>query len=169
MLRIISWNVNGLRSVVKKGFLAWLQASGADIVCLQETRVDEAQVPEEVRAVPGYFCHFVAGEKKGYSGVGMLSRIPPREIASGIGIPRFDGDGRIQVAQFEGFRLYNIYFPNGKMGPERLQFKMDFYEAFLAAVDPLVKKGERLVVVGDFNTAHREIDLARPKENSKVS
>ena len=168
-MRILSWNVNGLRAAHKKGFLEWFRRERPDVLCLQETKAAPDQLPAELKEVEGYRAHFVAAQRKGYSGVGLYTRLEPREISSGFGVKRFDAEGRTQVADFGDFLLFNVYFPNGKASAERLRYKMAFYRAFLKRVDKLRAEGERIVICGDVNTAHKEIDLARPKENEKVS
>ncbi len=168
-MRLLSWNVNGFRAVMRKGFMDWFRRELPDVLCLQETRISPENVPSEVKNFPGYFVHFVAAERRGYSGVALFSRRKPLELSTGFGIRRFDSEGRMQIAKYPEFTLFNVYFPNGKRSPERLQYKLDFYETFLAYVKSLRERGESIVVCGDFNTAHREIDLARPKENANVS
>ena len=167
-MKIISWNVNGFRAVYKKGFLDWLQRENPDILCLQETKCQEDQIQKELEAVQGYHWVFCSAVKKGYSGVAVFSREKPLEAAKGLGHDPFDSEGRSLIVSFPGFTLCNVYFPNGKSGPERLKYKMDFYAHFLAFANRLKGKGG-VVVCGDVNTAHREIDLARPKENSQIS
>ncbi|MCX5901518.1 MAG: exodeoxyribonuclease III [Proteobacteria bacterium] len=168
-LRLLSWNVNGLRAVHKKGFLDWLAREKPDMLCLQETKASEEQLPSELRSAAGYTAYFDQAQRKGYSGVALYTRVQPREVRRGLGIERFDTEGRTLALDFDSFVLFNVYFPNGGMSPERLQFKMDFYDAFLDCVEALRKKGRHIVICGDVNTAHNEIDLARPKENQKVT
>jgi exodeoxyribonuclease-3 len=168
-ITICSWNVNGIRAMLAKGFLDWLQEKRPDILCVQETKATEEQLPPELKEVKGYHAVFSAAERKGYSGVGQYFRLEPDNVRNGFGIPRFDNEGRTLISDYGGFVLFNIYFPNGKQSRERLRYKMDFYDAFLEYADALRKKGKGIVACGDFNTAHEEIDIARPKENSKVS
>ncbi|MBI4377091.1 MAG: exodeoxyribonuclease III [Elusimicrobia bacterium] len=169
-MRLISWNVNGLRAVHKKGFLDWFKKENPDVLCLQETKCQVDQVPEEIARWDGYTADWNCAERKGYSGVATFSRPKPTRVDKGFGMPEFDREGRVLAFVYPEFVLFNIYFPNGKMSPERLKFKMDFYDAFLKVVDRYRKKGEdKIVVCGDVNTAHKEIDLARPKENRKIS
>ena len=167
-MRAISWNVNGLRAAHKKGFLDWFNVESPDIMCLQETKAHEEQLPEAVRAIAGYSSYFSTPEKKGYSGVGLYAKNAPASVQFGFG-DRFDSEGRTIIADFGDFVLFNIYFPNGKRSTERLQYKMDFYDAFLTYAEKVKQSGKHVVVCGDVNTAHKEIDLARPKENVKVS
>lgn len=168
-MKIVSWNVNGLRAVYKKDFLKWFHSFRPDILSLQETKAVRDQLPSELTDIEGYHSFFTSGEKKGYSGVAMYSMKKPVSIREGIGIKKFDVEGRIQIAEFEKFVLCNIYFPNGKASKERLKFKMDFYDAFLKYADGLQTKGRKVIICGDVNTAHCEIDLARPKANEDVS
>jgi exodeoxyribonuclease-3 len=124
---------------------------------------------DELKNVNGYKSYFSAAEKKGYSGVVTYTKEKPKDVKHGIGIKKFDSEGRFVIAEFKEFTLFNIYFPNGKASKERLQYKMDFYDEFLKHCKKLLKQGKKIVVCGDVNTAHEEIDLARPKENSKTS
>ncbi|HXY73993.1 MAG TPA: exodeoxyribonuclease III [Dehalococcoidales bacterium] len=168
-IKIACWNVNGIRSIVKKGFYDWLTREKPDILCLQETKVSPEDIPAELISPDGYHTYWNAPQKKGYAGVAVWSRGKPVEILKGFGKPEFDVEGRVLIYKHSAFTLFNIYFPNGKASPERLKFKMDFYDAFLEYVEPLRKKGQKLIICGDVNTAHNEIDIARPKENSKSS
>jgi exodeoxyribonuclease III len=169
-IRILSWNVNGFRAVYKKGFMDWMHKEQPDILCLQETKAEEEQITKELKDVSGYHWVFCSSQKKkGYSGVAIFSKEKPLEVAKGFGHDPFDSEGRTLVATFPGFTLCNVYFPNGKSGPERLQYKMDFYKHFQAFTTGLRKRGQSVIVCGDVNTAHKEIDLARPKENSMIS
>lgn len=169
-LRLLSWNVNGIRAIYKKGFVDWFVKEGPDVLCLQETKAHPEQLTDDLLNVNGYKSYFSSSiVKKGYSGVAIYTKQEPVKVEHGFGIPKFDDEGRIIVADYKSFVLINIYYPNGKMSPERLQYKMDFYNAFLEYADKLVNKGKDLVICGDVNTAHKEIDLARPKENEKVS
>lgn len=168
-MRIFSWNVNGIRAVEKKGFLGWFTGLDADIVCVQETKAAASQVPASLRDIPGYQSYFTTPVQKGYSGVGLWSKHPPKTVSTALGVKRFDEEGRLIEADFGSFILFNVYFPNGKASDERLQFKMDFYDTLLARLVKLSKAGRQLVICGDVNTAHTEIDLARPQENSAVS
>lgn len=168
-LRILSWNVNGIRAIYKKGFFEWLMTDKPDILCIQETKASEEQLPDDLRNIQEYHTFYVSAEKKGYSGVALLSKEEPRRIEPGWGVDAFDREGRVLVAEYGDFLLMNIYFPNGKASPERLKYKMDFYESFLEYADGLKNQGKKLIICGDVNTAHKEIDLARPKENATVS
>lgn len=169
LIKILSWNVNGIRAVHKKGNLAEVFQLQPDILCIQETKIQPDQLTDDLLNMAGYHAYFESGDRKGYSGVALYSKHEPKELKTGFGIEKFDNEGRIQIADYDDFILFNIYFPNGKGSKERLQYKMDFYDAFLDYVDRLKSAGRKIVVTGDINTAHKEIDLARPKENEKVS
>jgi exodeoxyribonuclease-3 len=166
---LVSWNVNGLRAVAQKGFLGFVQAETPDILCIQETKATEAQVPDEIRHIDGYHAFFSSADRKGYSGVALYSRTLPRSIERGFGIDRFDREGRVLIAEYPEFLLFNIYFPNGKQSPERLAYKLDFYEACLSRVRSGLAAGRHVILCGDVNTAHTAIDLARPKQNERIS
>jgi exodeoxyribonuclease-3 len=167
-MQIISWNVNGLRAIHKKGnFLDFIK-SNADILCLQETKAEAEQLAEEVRNPEGYFSYFSHSKtRKGYSGVGVYTKVKPEKVEEGMGIKDMDQEGRLLVLYYPDFVLLNCYFPNGGGGPERLKYKLDFYDAFLSFIENLRKNGHNVIICGDVNTAHESIDLARPKENEK--
>ena len=169
-LTLLSWNVNGARAVHKKGFLPWLEAAAPDVLCLQETRAHESELPPELAQPAGYHGIWHASEaKKGYSGTGILTRVAPRRVRFGLGIEAFDQEGRTIIAEYESFTLINCYFPNGSRDHSRVPFKMAFYDAFLALIERLRAEGHAVVFCGDVNTAHKEIDLAHPKANEKTT
>ncbi|MCH2176803.1 MAG: exodeoxyribonuclease III [Lentisphaeria bacterium] len=169
-MRLISWNVNGIRAVLKKGFWEWFDQSGADILCLQETKAQEDVLPAEVKEVLGYQTFYSCAEKKGYSGVSTWSKEVPENILTSIlDAPSFDTEGRIMHTSFPEFELFNIYFPNGTASDERLAYKMAFYEAFQKRCEGLIAEGKEVIICGDVNTSHNAIDLARPKANEKNS
>ena len=166
-MKIISWNVNGLRAFHKKGAFDSIFELDPDIFCLQETKAHPEQLPEEVRSPAGYHAFFDHSKvKKGYSGVAIFSKEKPEKV-EGIGISKFDDEGRTLVAYFKDFVLLNIYFPNGGGGPDRLIYKLEYYDEFLKFIEKLRKQGKHVIFCGDVNTAHNEIDLARPKENEE--
>ncbi len=173
LFRVYSWNVNGIRAATKKGFFDWLQKARADVVALQETRAHPEQLADEVRRPKRWRTHWVAAERKGYSGVGMLARQEPDEIADSIlGVPELDDEGRLLLVRFGELTIVNGYFPNGSgrnRDHSRVPYKLEFYRRLFDLLEERRAAGERLLVVGDFNTAHREIDLARPKQNKKTS
>ena len=167
-MKIISWNVNGLRSIGRNGFWNDILKQDPDILCLQETKAEPEQLPEEVRNPTGYHSYFASSKlRKGYSGVAVYTKVAPEKVEYGMGIKKFDDDGRTLALYFKDFVLLNGYFPNGGGGPERLAYKLEFYDAFLTFIDDLRKEGKKILFCGDINTAHEEIDLARPKENEK--
>ena len=168
-MRLISWNVNGIRAADKKGLFNWFKKEKPEILCLQETKALPEQLPPYLRSTPGYHIFFNSAERKGYSGVATYSNNKPVDVKTGFGIKKFDNEGRILITEYPSFVLFNIYFPNGKQSQERLDYKLDFYDTFLGYADNLKAEGKNIVVCGDFNTAHQEIDLARPKENEKIS
>ncbi len=168
-LRLVSWNINGIRAVVKKGLLKWIKKDNADIICLQETKAHPKQLPKDLTEPKGYNPFWSCAERKGYSGCVTYSKIKPKKVLYGMGEPRFDSEGRMVICEYPDFVLFNVYFPNGKKNQERLRYKLDFYDSFLALADKYKKRGIGVVTCGDFNTAHKEIDLARPKENENVS
>jgi exodeoxyribonuclease-3 len=170
--RILSWNVNGIRSAAKKGFADWLADSQAEIVGIQEVRATPDQLPEPVKAVPGYHVHVAAAERKGYSGVGLFSKRKPDSLDTSLGEERFDAEGRLQIARFGRLVVANGYFPNGSgqdRDNSRVPYKLDWYRALFERVERMRRGGYRVIVMGDFNTAHTEIDLARPRDNRKTS
>ncbi|CCC57913.1 exodeoxyribonuclease III [Caloramator australicus] len=168
-MRIYTWNVNGLRSILKKGFLDFIKDEDPDILCLQETKLQEEQIDDEIKNLKGYYKYFSFANKKGYSGVAIFTKVEPKNIYYGIGIEEFDTEGRILIAEYEDFILFNIYFPNGKMSDERLDYKLRFYDAIMDYSKNLLEEGKNLIICGDYNTAHREIDLKNPKQNEKSS
>ncbi len=168
-VRLISWNVNGIRSVRSKGYLDVVLEGRPDTLCLQETKIQPDQLDDYLKNLPGYHGYWAYPEKKGYGGVATFSRSEPVSVGYDLGESRLDMEGRVIAAEYPEFTLFNVYFPNGKASQERLDYKMAFYDAFLEHADSLRKAGQKIVVCGDVNTAHNEIDLARPKENSKVS
>lgn len=168
-MRILSWNVNGLRAAYRKGFLEWFEEDKPDILCLQEVRALEEQLPSELREIEGYHAYFCPAEKKGYSGVAIYSKIQPQSVKNGFGIEKFDSEGRTIIADYGDFALFSVYFPNGTSSEERLQYKLEFYDALLDYVTDMNKEGKRVVICGDVNAAHKEIDLAQPEEKKTVS
>ncbi len=168
-MKLISWNVNGIRAADRKGLFKWFQKEKPDILCLQEIKAKPDQFPPHLKNTPGYNVYINSAERKGYSGVTTYSKIKPKKVKHGFGIEKFDSEGRTLITEFDDFVLFNIYYPNGKKNQERLDYKLDFYDTFLSYADNLKAEGKNIVVCGDFNTAHKEIDLARPKQNEKIS
>lgn len=166
--RLISWNINGIRAAEKKGFLHWLSSNPGDIICLQETKSHPSQLSTNLLHPQGFESYWSSAIRKGYSGTAVYTKPSPMLTISDFGDARLDGEGRIVMAEYEAFFLFNVYFPNGGSGEERLAYKMRFYDTFLVLVETWRKK-KPVVICGDVNTAHTESDLARPKENSDVS
>lgn len=168
-MRIISWNVNGFRAICGKDAWQWVHTAQADILGLQETKAELSQIPEEHRTLPGYHSQWLSSsKKKGYSGVATFARTAPLRTNLELPDPAFQGEGRCIHLEMPAFHFFNIYFPNGQQGEDRLAYKLGYYEAFLAHAEEL-RKTKPIVVCGDFNTAHKPIDLARPKENQETS
>lgn len=165
VIRIFCWNVNGIRAIWKKDFPKWFKKTAPDILCLQETKAQAEQLDEEVIKFGGYVSEFFSAEKKGYSGVATYSKTPPVSVKKGFGNPLFDSEGRVIESEYKDFVLYNVYFPNGGRGPERVKYKLDFYNELFFNIEKKRKKQKNIIICGDYNTAHKEIDLARPKEN----
>lgn len=165
MTLFFSWNVNGLRAAYRKGFMDWFLRANPDVLCLQETKADFEQLPNELQTVKGYHTYYSSAQRKGYSGVALFSKNEPSNLTKGFGIKKYDVEGRVIQAEFDDYTLLNVYFPNGGASEERLRYKMDFYNDFLKHIDKLRAKGHSIIFCGDVNTAHREIDLARPKQN----
>ena len=167
-MKLVSWNVNGLRSLAKDEYWEkFLHGTRPDIFCLQETKAAPEQLPENLREVPGFSSFFASSQlKKGYSGVALYSKVEPLQVIYGMGIKEFDQEGRLLGAEYDDFWLLNVYFPNGGMGPERLDYKMRFYDAFLAFAEKL-RKQKPVIFCGDINTAHEAIDLAHPEAHEE--
>ena len=168
-MKLISWNVNGVRAVFKKGFPQYLQKEKPDIICLQETKAHKEQLTSEILYDHGYHTYWHSGIKKGYSGVATFCQHEPLYIQEGLGIRKYDDEGRVLITEHEGFLLFNIYFPNGQKDDNRLKYKLDFYDDLLPIINEHVESGNNVIVTGDWNTAHQPIDLARPKENINTS
>jgi exodeoxyribonuclease-3 len=165
--KLLCWNVNGIRAVKNKGFLEWLGRESPDILCIQETKAQPDQLDADLKEPPGYHVYWNYPERKGYAGVAVYTRDKPQEVKYDLGGGTLDIEGRVITVKYGDFTLMNIYFPNGGAENKRVPYKMDFYNVFLNYADSLVKAGQKLIVSGDLNTAHKEIDLARPKENVK--
>lgn len=167
--RILSWNVNGIRAAERKGLLDWVASENPDILCLQETKATADQLSAELKNVAGYEVYFNSAERKGYSGVAIYTKPQPEQVTGSFPVESFSQEGRVLAADYADFTLFNVYFPNGQSSKERLQYKMQFYDDFLVFVEEVKQRGRNIVICGDVNTAHKEIDLARPKENEKTS
>lgn len=168
-MKLVSWNVNGIRAAHRKGFLDWLHAEAPDVLTVQETKAHPEQLAAKLRQPDGYHTWWASAERKGYSGVGFYSKTQPRDVQIGIGIEKFDSEGRTIIADYGDFTLMTTYLPNGKASEERLRYKMEYKEAFLETANGLQAAGKSVVFCGDINTAHNEIDLTHPKPNAKYS
>lgn len=168
-MNIVSWNVNGIRACAKKGFLSYLEETQPDICCIQESKALESDLSEELKQPPGYESIWHSAEKKGYSGVAIFTKIKPISVNFGLGIEKFDSEGRVIQAEFENFILFSVYFPNGQKNEERLAYKLEFFHEFFKLTNDLVKMGKNVIICGDYNIAHTAIDLANPKANEKYS
>lgn len=166
---LISWNVNGVRAAVRKGLLEWIDQVKPDALCIQETKAQTHQLAEEILHPNGYFGIWNSAEKKGYSGTATFLKEKPQAAITHFGEDLLDEEGRIVLTEHPDFWLFNVYFPNGGRGDDRLKYKLKFYDRFLKLMETYRKRGKPVMVCGDVNTAHRPIDLARPKENEKNS
>ncbi|SMC21432.1 exodeoxyribonuclease-3 [Clostridium acidisoli DSM 12555] len=166
---IYSWNVNGLRAISGKGFFEFISDKSPDILCIQETKLQEDKLTDELKNIEGYYSNFSFAEKKGYSGVATYSKEKPLSVKHGIGVEKFDSEGRVLITEFHEFILFNIYFPNGQKDEERLNYKMEFYDILLDYLNVLKSDGKKLIICGDYNTAHNEIDIKNAKANEKYS
>jgi exodeoxyribonuclease-3 len=168
-VRIISINLNGIRSAASKGFYEWLASQDADVICLQELKAQQADMTQQMLMPQGYHGYFHYAEKKGYSGVGIYCRQLPQHVTVGLGIEEFDSEGRYLCVDFEDHSVVSLYLPSGSSGEERQQVKFNFMEAFLPHLQELRASGRELVVCGDWNIAHKEIDLKNWRGNRKNS
>lgn len=164
-IRLASWNVNGIRAAAKNGFLKWLDREELDVVCVQETKAQSEQLDLFLANPKGYRSFWHSAKKPGYSGVAIYSKQEPLEVTHGLGVPAIDDEGRVLVAEYKGFTLINAYFPNSQREHARLGYKLEFCGEMLKYCEKLSKKGKNVVLCGDFNIAHREIDLKNPKSN----
>jgi exodeoxyribonuclease-3 len=168
-MRIISYNVNGIRSALKKGFINWLKTNPADVICLQEVKAHRGDIDIPTIESLGYHTHWFCAQKKGYSGVGILSKIKPDNVIEGCSLEQSDFEGRVIRADFGEFTLINAYFPSGTRGEIRQAYKYVWLDEFLDFLNELKKTRNKLIVCGDYNIAHKEIDLHNPKSNKKTT
>src|SRR4030042_3636572 len=168
-VKIISWNLAGMRAAIKKGLWQRMREVNADIWCFQETKAREDQVPADLEQPKNYLRFWSSASKAGYSGVATFTRLEPKMVIKGDRDNDWDDEGRVLITKFDEFTLLNVYFPNGKRDKGRLNYKMEFYDYFLKYINKLRERGEKVIFGGDVNTAHEEIDLARPKDNENVS
>lgn len=169
MKRLVSWNVNGIRACVNKGFVEWMSNYQPDYLCLQEIKALEDQFPEEIFQQKEYNFFINPAQKKGYSGVAIFSKEKPIKIIDKIGIEKFDVEGRTLIAEYADFVLINCYFPNGQRDHGRVPYKLEFYDEILKIYNAYIKEGRKVIITGDYNTAHHPIDLANPKANKKTT
>ena len=168
LVRLVSWNVNGIRACTKSGLADWLRTHDADVVMLQEVRADEHQLPDEICAISYYHQNwFAASVKKGYSGTGILSKAAPNRVVTGLGYEEFDGEGRVLTAEWDNLIAVSAYFPNSQDGGRRLDYKLRYCDAMADWLAKQERKGKPVVLGGDYNIAPFPIDLARPKDNEK--
>lgn len=168
-MKITTWNVNGIRAAYEKGLLDWIETFAPDVLCLQEIKAYPEQVPVVIREVARYETNFHSAQRPGYSGVALFSSLPVEELRYGLDDPKFDQEGRLIRFKLRGLQFFTAYFPNGQRSQERVGYKLEFYARLLEECDRLHARGDKIVICGDFNTAHREIDLANPKENQNTS
>ncbi|MCB5234780.1 MAG: exodeoxyribonuclease III [Candidatus Cloacimonetes bacterium] len=168
-LTIWSWNVNGLRAIINKDFTKIIARENPDILGIQETKLQAHQIPAELSELKDYHDFWSHGERKGYSGTAIFSKEKPLNFDEKYNTHEFDIEGRINIAEYDDFILFNIYFPNGQQSEERLDYKLRFYERSFEVMQEMRAKGKAVLVGGDYNTAHQPIDLARPKENENTS
>lgn len=168
-MRIITWNVNGIRATLGKDALDWAFDKEPDALCLQEVKARPEQLNEEQRFSLRLPYEWNSAERAGYSGVATFYKKKPDEIVTGMNAPQFDVEGRVIQTRWAGLRLFNIYFPNGQRGHDRVRYKLEFYAHLLELCKSLHEKGEQVIITGDFNTAHKPIDLKNPKANEKTS
>ena len=162
-MKIMSWNVNGLRSVERKGFLNWLEKNSPEVLCLQEIKVTEDRLKEEFKNLKGYSSYFNFADELGYSGVAVFTKQKPKFVETTLGLKRFDKEGRFLRLDFNDFILINIYIPHGGRKKENLRYKIDVYKSLIKYLSKL--KDQKVILTGDFNIAREDIDLARPKQN----
>ncbi len=168
-MKICTWNVNGIRAALGKGLQEWIDTETPDVLCLQEIKARPEQLSEEQRSFPGYSVIWNPAERPGYSGVATFCREQPLGADLGLAVAEFDIEGRVICTRHPDFLLYNIYFPNGQRGQDRVDYKLRFYARLLEVCDRLHASGENIIITGDFNTAHQPIDLRNPEENQNTS
>jgi exodeoxyribonuclease-3 len=169
-VKITTWNVNGLRAALNKGVWEWIRQHNPDVLCLQEIKVRPDQLSNENHGLFNqHFVYWNPAKRPGYSGVATFTSVQPLSIEYGIGRSEFDLEGRVIRTRFQNFILFNVYFPSGQRGQERVDYKLKFYSHLLEIIDDLNRAGNKVIICGDFNTAHNEIDLAHPKDNKNTS
>lgn len=169
MIKIISYNVNGIRAAIQKGFTQWLAEQQADVICIQELKADFEQVDTKEIEQLGYTVHWHSAQKKGYSGVAIFSKLKPQHIEIGCGIEKYDFEGRVIRLDFDNFSVMSVYMPSGSSGDERQAFKMEWLSDFHAYIQALLQEIPHLIISGDYNICHRAIDIHNPKGNANSS
>lgn len=165
-MRLYSWNVNGIRAIAKKGFIEWVKNENPDILCIQETKASEEQLEENLKNIDGYYSYFASAEKKGYSGTAIYTKLKPISVKFS-GFSEFDSEGRVLIAEYENFNLINCYFPNSQEAGKRIDYKIEFCNKIIEISEEMIKNGKKVIICGDYNIAHKEIDLTNPKQNEK--
>jgi exodeoxyribonuclease-3 len=168
-IKIFSWNVNGIRAIQNKGFMNWFENHGGDIICLQETKIQPDQIDFTLKNINGYKSYWFSAQKKGYSSVATYSRIDPINVSNGFCNQYYDCEGRVIFSEYDKFVLANVYFPNGGRGPDRLKYKLDFYDELFFYLEKNYRGRKGIIVAGDYNTAHKEIDIFNPKKYQRTS
>lgn len=168
-MKIITYNINGIRAALSKDLNGWLASTNTDIICFQEVKANTAQFDETIFTQLGFHCYWHNAEKKGYSGVAILSKIKPKHVTYGCGISEIDAEGRILRADFDAFSVMSVYFPSGSSGEERQSFKMDFLDKFYTYIQELKKSFPKLIICGDFNICHQAMDIHNPISNKNSS
>lgn len=166
-LTLLSWNVNGIRAALRKGLLEWLNRAKPDFLGIQETKAQPDQLSADLLKIPGYRVYYSSAERKGYSGTGMFTKRDPLKVEYGLGEERFDNEGRLIILHYPEFVLFNAYVPNGSKDNYRVPYKLEYCDKMLDRAEAFRKQGRSVILCGDFNTAHKEIDIARPKANEK--
>ena len=169
MVKILTYNVNGIRAALRKDFASWLKATNPDVLCLQEIKANSEQFDESIFTDLGYHCFWNSAEKKGYSGVAILTKTKPKHVEYGCGIEQIDFEGRILRADFDGFSVMSAYFPSGSSGDLRQVFKMKFLNQFQTYINALKKDFPKLIISGDYNICHKAIDIHNPQRNKNTS
>lgn len=168
-ISIVSYNVNGIRAALGKGLAAWIAAENPEIVCFQEIKADESQIDVSIFSEMGYNGYWFPASKKGYSGVGVISKLKPLNVINGMSLEKYDSEGRTLILNFEHFMLVNSYFPSGTTGDTRQDFKMEYLADFLCFIEELKKTRKEIIVSGDFNICHKPIDINFPQKHLKSS
>jgi len=169
MVKILTYNVNGIRAALRKDFASWLKATNPDVLCLQEIKANSEQFDESIFTDLGYHCFWHSAEKKGYSGVAILTKTKPQHVEYGCGIEQIDFEGRILRADFDGFSVMSAYFPSGSSGDLRQAFKIKFLNQFQTYINTLKKDFPKLIISGDYNICHKAIDIHNPQRNKNTS